>query len=441
MARTLSWLTRQGWVPGHTLMVTLDSSRREAALASCASIGLTPELFDAQRQADGALGCLDSHLQMITLARDRQWPCVLLLEDDVQWTDGAWSDLPADWHLCYMGAHINDGQPDRPGLLRVRSTLTTHAYLVHARAYDAILQQSWTDHIPEWTLLRHDRVDQLQEPLSRSAWSAIPFKHQGWLAPRIDWSKRAIDVFLAHYIQDKPCFCVWPFAALQAPGLSTIEQRVVDYNALFQWKGHIAARGGARLPLALLIVATRPGPIAFQTYADRLPRLVPHCRHHGVAWLSGEPTILMGGIWGMPLHHVQQQIGRVDTLLVTDAASDWTRVDASEVRQLVLIPTWWDVPHQKQSPWRDAITYTEALPLLPRGAIDSMTVAPGSSVILHGPDWLEQALIRPITLTPDVPPAWRPLGVTEQLHPSVCMQLRHRFFQKHAGADSPSFSP
>lgn len=59
---------------------------------------------------------------------------LLFLEDDVVFRDLshleiALSELPADWDICYLGANLLNGQPERYSehLFRVKSAWTTHA--------------------------------------------------------------------------------------------------------------------------------------------------------------------------------------------------------------------------------------------------------------------------------------------------------------------------
>lgn len=59
---------------------------------------------------------------------------LLFLEDDVVFKDlghleTALSELPADWDICYLGANLLNGQPERYSehLFRVKSAWTTHA--------------------------------------------------------------------------------------------------------------------------------------------------------------------------------------------------------------------------------------------------------------------------------------------------------------------------
>jgi GR25 family glycosyltransferase involved in LPS biosynthesis len=103
-----------------------------------------PEVWKGR---EGAYGCLRSHLDAVASARDRGVGDLLIFEDDVEFAsdlgsrfDRARAQLPDDWDILYFGG-IHAERPRHVGdaLARVSRTLSTFAYAIRARAFDAFL--------------------------------------------------------------------------------------------------------------------------------------------------------------------------------------------------------------------------------------------------------------------------------------------------------------
>jgi GR25 family glycosyltransferase involved in LPS biosynthesis len=110
------------------------------------------ERFGSERYLAGACGCKMSHFKAISLARDRGYQSVLILEDDAMLADGAlsrfsraWRELEGEkWDMLYLGGrHRSLRKPwyHSPNLVRVRCTYQTHAYAVHHSFYDVLLDK------------------------------------------------------------------------------------------------------------------------------------------------------------------------------------------------------------------------------------------------------------------------------------------------------------
>lgn len=93
-------------------------------------------------------GCSESHIKCIQLAKENKLPYVLILEDDVVFTDNTIEILnnaiaeiqTLDWDMLFLGANLqNTATPVSPTLLKLQGAYTTHAYIVHERFYDTIL--------------------------------------------------------------------------------------------------------------------------------------------------------------------------------------------------------------------------------------------------------------------------------------------------------------
>lgn len=91
------------------------------------------------------LGKFESHLECLRNARKRKFSSVLILEDDFKVLQSrlAIPHPPPQWDMLYLGGNIQSAIPDpdtdeSQNWKRV-SCLMTHAYVVHSRAFDAII--------------------------------------------------------------------------------------------------------------------------------------------------------------------------------------------------------------------------------------------------------------------------------------------------------------
>jgi GR25 family glycosyltransferase involved in LPS biosynthesis len=107
---------------------------------------LSYEIIDAIK--DETKTCFASHLKCIQQAKDNSLPYVLILEDDVMFTDkcisifnSALDELQTEqWDMLYLGANLNaPAYSYSKSLLKLSGAYTTHAYMVHERFYDTIL--------------------------------------------------------------------------------------------------------------------------------------------------------------------------------------------------------------------------------------------------------------------------------------------------------------
>ena len=104
------------------------------------------EIIAAIRDNTGT--CFASHLKCIQLAKDNKLPFVLILEDDCVFTSDCIDILNTavneiqtiDWDMLYLGANLNaPAYSFSESLIKLTGAYTTHAYMVHERFYDTIL--------------------------------------------------------------------------------------------------------------------------------------------------------------------------------------------------------------------------------------------------------------------------------------------------------------
>lgn len=96
--------------------------------------------FSAIRKNNGAIGCLESHTQVLRMAKQQNWKNVLILEDDLQWInlETQYSELEnltkQSWDVILLC-----GWYQEYNFPRIFKSLNTGAYLVNQSYYDKFL--------------------------------------------------------------------------------------------------------------------------------------------------------------------------------------------------------------------------------------------------------------------------------------------------------------
>lgn len=116
------------------------------------------------RYVSAALACLKSHVECIRDAKRNNYPFVLILEDDAVF-EGYTLRVVAkaltqlqdfDWELLFLGGKVKTrkgGSVTRvaKNLVRVNKLRLAHAYIVHHRAYDRIINEAPSSRVPiDW---------------------------------------------------------------------------------------------------------------------------------------------------------------------------------------------------------------------------------------------------------------------------------------------------
>ena len=158
------------------------------------------ERVQAVKASPGWKGCLKSHINAIKIAKSRNYPWVLVLEDDCvvgkhslqqfkSLLPSLW-ERKAEWNVFLGGTTILGDDitliQKSPPILKVQA-YTAHFCIYNSNVYDLMIEKSITD-------------------------------------------EKQVDVIIRDYAT---IYCTAPHIAIQRPGKSDIEDKITDYNVHF----------------------------------------------------------------------------------------------------------------------------------------------------------------------------------------------------------------
>ena len=138
----------------HIFYINLDkrTDRREEIEAQLRQYNLydQAERFPAIETPNlGILGCTMSHLAVLKLARERQYPYILILEDDFYFTISPeefqqnlqhFFNKTPNFDVCMIAYHIQRSDwTDDPNIIKVLEAQTAAGYIVNQTFYDKII--------------------------------------------------------------------------------------------------------------------------------------------------------------------------------------------------------------------------------------------------------------------------------------------------------------
>lgn len=112
-------------------------------------MGLKAMRFSAIENERGMVGCIQSHLEVVKLAKAQGWPNVLILEDDFMFLIGrdelekqmkAFFDAKITYDLVMLGYTLYKSEPFNETVAYARRADTTSGYIVHERFYDELIK-------------------------------------------------------------------------------------------------------------------------------------------------------------------------------------------------------------------------------------------------------------------------------------------------------------
>ena len=140
------------------IYINLDhrTDRRSEIERELATMGLSGERFSAILAKPGYIGCLQSHLKVLELAKQSGWKNVLLLEDDFQFIVDkstfeqeltSFFNLKLPYDILMISYNDLKPTPLNDVVTKAMDVQTTSGYLIHERFYE-ILIANWKHALP-----------------------------------------------------------------------------------------------------------------------------------------------------------------------------------------------------------------------------------------------------------------------------------------------------
>ena len=137
----------------YIIFINLDkrTDRREQIEKELIDYKLPFERFSAISNRFGIVGCTQSHLEVLKLAKKREYKSILILEDDFTFLisckefEDEMDKLcksNIDYDVCMLAYNLFDSIdiPEYPFLRKVLNAQTASAYIVKEHYYDALIQ-------------------------------------------------------------------------------------------------------------------------------------------------------------------------------------------------------------------------------------------------------------------------------------------------------------
>lgn len=165
------------------------------------------ERFNAIKSTSGRVGCSLSHLKLLTMAKEKKLPYIVIVEDDIMFTNvklfqnlftNFLNTIPNFDTYLLAGNLRNPIRKVTKNILQVYRSFTTTGYIVQSHYYDTMIQ-NFKDGIKEL----------LKNP------------NNGLFA---------IDTYWMKLQQTGQWYISYPRTVTQQPDFSDIENRVVNYN-------------------------------------------------------------------------------------------------------------------------------------------------------------------------------------------------------------------
>ena len=96
--------------------------------------------FPAIQQEVGIIGCSQSHIGVLRMAKQNNWKNVLILEDDIEWHnfESNYAELKdvmdKNWDVCMLGGVWLETEENK-----VKLAILAHAYIVRDHYYDTLI--------------------------------------------------------------------------------------------------------------------------------------------------------------------------------------------------------------------------------------------------------------------------------------------------------------
>ncbi len=195
----------------HGFYINLETrpDRKQHVEAQLTNIGISAERFNAIRLQNGALGCSMSHLKCIEIAKEKGWPHLLVVEDDILFLQpevfknqlNKFLSTNKSWDVILIaGNNIPPYTKIDDTCVKVARCQTTTGYIVNGHYFDTLINNY------------RDGISKL-------------------LASPKDHFYFAIDKYWFHLQQRDNWFLIIPLTVTQREDYSDIEKAYTNYTS------------------------------------------------------------------------------------------------------------------------------------------------------------------------------------------------------------------
>ena len=134
----------------HAFYINLASrpDRKQHVEEQLNVLGINAQRFNAIKLPNGALGCSMSHLKCLEIAKQNNWPHLLVIEDDIKFLDpnlfkrqlNTFLTNHKEWDIIIVGGNnVPPYQKIDDTCVKVSSCQTTTGYLVNGHYFDKLI--------------------------------------------------------------------------------------------------------------------------------------------------------------------------------------------------------------------------------------------------------------------------------------------------------------
>lgn len=143
------------------------------------------ERFDAIPHSSGIVGCGKSHLEVLKMAKQRQYKSILILEDDFTFLVSR-EELEKemvqlseiDYDVCMLAYHLEDSCPiENSPVIKVLTAQTASAYIVKEHYYDDLID------LYEHNIPLLESTGEHWNYANDQCWKTLQKKHN-WVCPK-----------------------------------------------------------------------------------------------------------------------------------------------------------------------------------------------------------------------------------------------------------------
>jgi GR25 family glycosyltransferase involved in LPS biosynthesis len=196
----------------HSFYINLESrpDRKRFVEYELQRVGIEPNRFNAIKLVNGALGCSMSHLKCLETAKNNNWDHILIVEDDIKFTNvslfqkqlNTFLSNHKKWDVILIaGNNMPPYQFIDDTCVKVSKCQTTTGYLVHCHYYDTLI----------------NNIKEGIHFLMRE-----PEKHVMY----------AIDKYWFHLQERDNWYLITPLTVVQEEGYSDIEKKITNYKSI-----------------------------------------------------------------------------------------------------------------------------------------------------------------------------------------------------------------